>query len=159
MTTLDQYINGLFKLVSLDDFIYDMIGIMEPRLLELIKTRLYRYGLDGDGNLIGEYTESSKARKKELRQLATHITLRNTGKFYKGMYAEMDGGTLLIDSTDSKTEMLTGVYGEAILGLTEQEQEWLIDNIIDIELQKYVNSLGDQISGGPDASGEAFSAT
>lgn len=159
MTTLDKYISDLEKLADLESFLIDLFIKYEGSIVGMIKNRLYQTGLDGKYNLIGHYTEASAAEKRNKNQRASFITLRDTGDFYAGMYAEYDGGELVTDSTDSKRNMLVAEYGEDILALTEQEQEAIIDHYIDIGLQKHIDKLGQQISGGPDGSGELFSTT
>jgi hypothetical protein len=146
-TTLDKYISDLEnKGANLDKFLRDTIAKNESKIVGFIRTRLYQTGYDGDGNLIGYYTASTEAKKRDNNQRASHITLRDTGDFYRGMFAEYRPGQVFISSSDRKTPELISEYGDGILELTELEQEIVMDTMIEAELIKYINELGNIVS-------------
>ena len=56
--------------------------------------------------------------------------LHNTGAFYRGIYAQMTGNEIEMNSTDEKTDDLTGKYGPFIFGLFDTFLSKLSDFIL-----------------------------
>lgn len=149
MTYLDEYIEDLLNISkNLDKFVADTIAKNEGRIVGLIKNRLYQRGVDGDGKSLGSYSPGYEALKRKEGKRASHITLRDEGDFYKGIFAKFKDGIFSTGSTDSKTPSLVQRYGEGILKLNEQEQNLLIDRIIEQALQEHIRELGIIISAG-----------
>lgn len=63
------------------------------------------------------YTRLTVAYKKRKGQPADRVTLRDTGDFYKGIYAKLEGTSITVGSTDDKAKLLEEKYGEEIFGL------------------------------------------
>jgi hypothetical protein len=100
-----------------------------------------KMGLKSDGERIGKYRSKPYAEKKNsMNGLAGmgNVDLILTGAFEKGIFAQSEGDTLEIGSTDTKTEMLTTKYGEEIFGLMD-------DSIQDVTpiLQKEFNKIAE----------------
>lgn len=114
----------------------------EGFILGMLKFRLFNFGTDGNNELIGggEYSPKTIARKKKVGQKTSVITLRDKGIFYNSMFLETDGVTYEISSKDPKAARLVDSYGESILDLTLKQQDDLIENIVDPELQKYLDA-------------------
>ena len=147
MSSLSNYSNDLQKIAdNLDYYIKKIIIDNEGKILSMLKLRLFNTGTDAKGNLITpEYSENTLIRKKSKGQRASFVTLRDVGDFYAGMFVNYTNNELFISSKDNKTEILIEKYGPDILGLNLQEQEVLIQNIIEPEIQKILNSLSNQI--------------
>jgi hypothetical protein len=143
--TIEQYANGLAKLRDTLPAKVDEILMKNSNFITgMLKLRLYNYGQDGDYEQIGFYSPKTQELKKKKGQKTTFITLRDTGSFYAGMYLESKNGEYKIDSTARQTQMLIAEYGPEILQLTYKQQTDIINNIINPELQKYIDeSLGD----------------
>ena len=80
-------------------------------------------GIDSFGEpIIPEYSTDTIRRKgkKSPRQPTDRVTLKDTGKFYKGIKGEIKDQKITVTSRDLKTEMLKGKYGDKILGLTDE---------------------------------------
>lgn len=147
MEELDAYIQSLIDLdANLDDFLEQSIERNEGKIVRMIRERLYQTGVSGDGTFLGYYTDSTEAKKKDDNQRSSHITLRDTGGFYKGMFADLGDGYLIISSDAPQTEELISRFGEGILELNKYEQEIVMDTMIEADLIKYINSLGDYLS-------------
>lgn len=137
--TITQYIAKLAKLEKdLIPFVQSILEKNEKIILGMIKLRLYNRGIDGDGNkILPDYQPSTIASKKEDGQKTSHVTLRDTGSFYNSLFLTYKRGLLQIDSMSDKKSPLVSKYGPAILDLTEQEHENIINNIITPEINKW----------------------
>ena len=141
---IDNYILKLQNLKNILPTEIDRILLSkQSHIVGLLKARLYNQGTDGDGNLIGHYAKGTLASKKANNQKTSFITLRDTGHWYNAMYLESKNGEYLIDSSDRKTAMLIEIYGDSILDLTIQQQEYLVSQVIEPELQKLLDEFGD----------------
>ncbi len=111
----------------------------EGLITGMLKLRLYNQGTDGNYDLIGYYSPKTIVHKKAEGKKYSFITLRDSGDFYAGMYLESENGNYRIDSRDSVTPELIDKYGESILELTPKQQIDVINNIINPELQKFID--------------------
>ncbi len=145
MREINNYINTLVKIENqLPEIIEDIILKNQGKILSLIKQRVWNFGIDADGNLIiPSYKDITIEIKKFEGKRSSHVTLRDTGNFWKGVYLFVEENMLFVDSKDPKTPSLIEKYGESILGLTIQEQNILIYEIIEPEIQKRLNQLPD----------------
>ena len=55
--------------------------------------------------------------KQQKGQPWNRVTLKDTGAFYNGIYADPQGDKMFIDSRDSKSNALQEKYGDTVLGL------------------------------------------
>lgn len=140
--SLNRYILNLSQFeIKLPDLIREIVKSKAGMLVGMVKLRLYQYGVDGSGKEITPtYAASTIKRKKEKGQRASHVTLRDEGLFYKGFYIELEGDTIVLNSSDSKTSYLIDKYGNAILEFTVQEQE-LIFSIIETGIEQKLATL------------------
>jgi len=140
--TLENYIANLQTLKSeLPEKVDKIIMKNQAFIVGMLKQRLYMYGTDGNYDLIGQYSKRTKEIKKANNQKSSFITLKDSGRWYAAMYIDSNNGEYIIDSKDWKTPLLIEVYGESILELTFKQQDDIIKNIIEPELQKYINSI------------------
>lgn len=141
MSTLSQYIRNLDVLENdLHEVINSILKKNQGKILSMIKLRLYRRGIDGSGNKITPfYADETVFRKKAKGQTKSHVTLRDKGNFYKGMYLTYSKGIITIYSKDFKTPFLEEKYGSNILALTKQEQEIIVDTMIEPGIFKEIN--------------------
>ncbi len=106
-------------------------------VLDLIRQdQLFKQGIDGDGDIIGYYSEYTEMLNPE-KVAGTHFTLFDSGEFYKSFilyiyenYIEVDANPIKINEKGEK-ENLFWKYGENIIALTEESldklrQEFLI---------------------------------
>ena len=108
-----------------------------------IKDRLWGTGLDADNSLIGggTYAPSTIEDKKKKGVPYGHFTLQDKGDFYKGMFIHSKDANANISSEDSKKNQLIEDYGEAILDLNEIEQDYVVDVIIEQQIEKAINKI------------------
>ena len=107
-----------------------------------LQDRLFHEGYDGNGSDLVEYSLSYKAFKKDKGATYTHITLFNNGDFYDKMFLTSSFGDIEIFSKDSKTsEILNMFSGFDIFGLTFEEQNILLINVVDPGVQELIDKL------------------
>ena len=92
--------------------------------------QLFDEGIDSDGNSLGRYADFTIELKKEAGQRFDHITLLDTGKFYKSFKITVSKGGFFIDADPVKEKSnLFDNFGEEILGLTKENLQIVIDAI------------------------------
>lgn len=100
--------------------------------------QLEEYGVDRDNVSLGDYSNITKAIKIQKGQRYDHVTLKDTGSFYDSFAVIVDknGFTIVADDVAFYDRPLTEVYGLEILGLTDENEKWLAEFIID-KYQEY----------------------
>lgn len=99
--------------------------------LDLIRQdQLFKQGIDGDGDIIGTYSEYTEMMNPE-KVAGTPFTLFDTGEFYKSFvlyiyknYIEVDANPIKINDKGEK-ENLFWKYGENIIALTGESLDKL----------------------------------
>jgi len=88
--------------------------------------QLYNKGIDSLGEKVGggEYRPLTIAIKKHKGQRYDHFTLKDTGAFYDSWVVKVDRDGLILDADDSSfyDKPLFEVYGEDVLGLTDENK-------------------------------------
>lgn len=142
MSVIEEYIEDLIILEStLEAEVHKIILDNSGIILSWIKQRLWNFGIDASGkSIFPEYTPLSLKLKKEAGKRSSHVTLRDEGGFYDGMFVDIVNNGIIISSTDVKTSLLITKYGSDILGLTIDEQEKLINIIIEPKIQLLINN-------------------
>lgn len=98
--------------------------------------QLFEQGIDSLGSSLGEYSPatiegtSNFLGKKEKGQRFDHITLLDTGEFYKSFKIKVQNGGFLIEADPRKEDgNLFDDFGKEILGLTDENLQIVIDAI------------------------------
>lgn len=124
---------------NMDAYIKDIVIKNQGTLLGQIKLRLFNKSEDAYGNKLGPLAESTKKRKKREGKRASFVTLRDSGDWYASMFIDFKDGSILVDASDWKTDLLEDIYGEGILGLSDKETELFVDSTLEPELEKLVD--------------------
>lgn len=116
-----------FRRVAIEWIVARTLDVHRDDVVRLNRQQL-QAGTNADGSLIRPFYKPLTVRiKKAKGQPADRVTLRDTGSFYGGMYAQRTAGGLLeVSSTDDKTEALQDKYGDQIFGLSEASREQLV---------------------------------
>jgi hypothetical protein len=142
MDSINDYINKLEGLGNnLEDIAVKEILKNKGRLVGKIKLRLYQHGMKGDGNYLPDYSYATVQYKASNRQVSTHMTLRDTGDWYKGMFMSNTGNKIFVSSRDEKHDELISIWGQSIVEFTESEQDEIIDSIVEPRIVKEINKL------------------
>ena len=94
------------------------------------KEQLLNEGIRSDGSEIGEYTPYTKQLKSEKGQRIDHITLNDTGEFYKSfkIVPSKKGFKITANPNKDDTNLFTE-FGVDIVGLTKESVFKLLDFI------------------------------
>lgn len=126
----------------------DILSENTDAIVALDKEQMF-HGLHGQGGQIGRYKDPEYAADKYEQNPAAgfgQVDLRLTGSFYDKMYARMNGSTLEISSTDSKTDKLAKKYGNAIFKLNVPSKNVLRKDILQPNLvHRFAEKTGAQL--------------
>lgn len=147
--SIDSYISYLNKTTKeLEGVVKKSILKNKTKILGIIRNRLYQTGVDGNGKKLrpaySQYTILKKKNKKP-KQRTSHVTLRDTGNFYKSMIIEVVGNDLVINATAYTYPLLKDKYGPDILKLSDNELNFIIDSFIEPDVNKFLNSFNGEI--------------
>ena len=122
---------------AIDQDIKDMIIQMNT------EDQLEEQGIDSLGRALGEYAPFTIQEKIEKGQRYDHITLKDTGAFYDSWVVSVNAGAILLDADDTSLydEPLFTVWGEDVLGLTEENLAYLQEAIIERYIEIISNEL------------------
>ena len=82
--------------------------------------QLFEQGIDSKGDELGTYSAYTKSIKQTKGQRTDHITLKDTGEFYKSFRVVLNGSSIQIVANPIKDDTnLFREYGIDIVGLTE----------------------------------------
>lgn len=120
----NKFIMWLFRNKEFKDFI---VKLNTDR-------QLYEMGVDALGRSLGEYSQATIfgtvnfEGKIDKGQRYDHVTLNDTGKFYESFrVTKTSEGFKITAKTIKENTDLLSVWGEDILGLTEESLQMLID--------------------------------
>src|SRR5688500_10605132 len=101
-------------------------------------------GVRADGSEITPtYSNLTIEIKRSKGQPTDRVTLRDTGKFYRGIRSEVIGDKIVTESTDDKNEKLVKKYGKKIFGLGDQyKREYLKEHLNPLFRKKIHSELG-----------------
>jgi len=131
MGDIGKTINKFLKL----DFTKEIVKILNSKkvrdkVIFMQQQRLFETGKDSEGASLGSYSPFTVVIKQSKGQRTDHITLRDTGEFYKSMTFHATETELVFDADAQKDDdNLFDDFGIDILGLTEKNKENLIELI------------------------------
>ena len=117
--TLSQFYTKVKQLDS-DKIVTDTMEEAAPLITDMQKEQMLS-GKNREGKKSGRYRNPSYARMKNAMNPIPGLgvpDLRLTGEFYLGVYTEIRGDKVILDSTDEKTPALALRFGESIFGLS-----------------------------------------
>ena len=98
---------------------------LSPDIVEANREQLMK-GLDADDNPISPAYSPYTRHVKASKGLPTDkVTLFDTGAFHEGIFSEVQGDEIIIDSKDPKSDGLKERYGERIFGIGSEATESL----------------------------------
>ena len=141
-TALDIKLKEVKLLKEVEAWLYAFDKEVQDYVLYYLlqKTQLIDKGVDEFGNVIGRYsslTEEINPNKKT----GTPYTFLDTGEFFNSMFIKVMNDGFEIDGDGNKTNFLGTIdlfeiYGDRIIGLTEQSMDAL-RNEIKIRMIRY----------------------
>lgn len=127
--------------------IRELIIQNEDYIVSLNKDQLNNEGINSQGVEIASYAPyapSTVARKIRKHQPFDRVTLRDTGRFQAGFHLVVTPKTFRVTSRDRKTEELVDKYGPYIFGLTSENRNRLIQEVLMPALSDYMIKILDQ---------------
>ncbi len=117
---------------KVEKFVDDWMKRNAPAIVETNIHQLYEQGVDSEGKPTGEYSESTIKRKKAKGQKYDHITLKDTGTFYRTIRLNPEGKNRFEITTDYDVwkKGLQKRWPKA-LGLTEENMKGLVEQLTD----------------------------
>jgi hypothetical protein len=95
--------------------------------------QLYNQGVDSRGVSLGDYTAYTKSLKQQKGERYDHITLKDTGEFYKSFRIIFTGDALQIIANPIKDDTnLFKEFGIDIVGLTEDSMSVVITKALQL---------------------------
>lgn len=95
--------------------------------------QLYNQGVDSRGVSLGDYTAYTKSLKQQKGERYDHITLKDTGEFYKSFRIIFTGDALQIIANPIKDDTnLFKEFGIDIVGLTEYSMSVVITKALQL---------------------------
>lgn len=144
MRTIESFFNDLKEFeVNVDKYVQTFIKKDKNYILGRLKRRLYTQGLDSANSRIGYYKNLTKLFKKAKGQQSAFVTLLDTGAWYKSMDIHLFGGEIYITAEPEKTAILEKKYSNRILGLTSEDEEWVVTEILDRRIQEELDKIED----------------
>ena len=137
---LKRLLNNVQKLDETQAWFFSIDREVQDEIIRLNTIdQLYDRGIDSDEQSLGEYHPITQAYKISVGERYDHVTLKDTGAFYDSFRIEIDarGFNIVADDEAFYDRPLTEVYGLEILGLTQENTEWLGAFIKD-KYQEYV---------------------
>lgn len=135
----------VLKKVDIESIAASTIEDNTDVIADLNATQLSQ-GLRADGSeTLPSYsgtTIQSKRGKPGLSGVSDRVTLFDTGSFYKGLYAAVQGTEIEYGSTDSKADKLQEKYSTSkgsIFGLNEDSKDELVTGYLEPDWQKKIN--------------------
>lgn len=127
---------------GLQDEILRILADMEGTFTDWQRDRLF-HGFYANGEpIVPPYTNFTIRIKASKGQETDRVTLLDTGAFYAGIFAKVEGEELVIDSTDGKSGDLKEKYGDDIFGLLNEEKAESMEMTSDAMCRYVKNIVG-----------------
>ena len=127
---------------GLQDEILRILADMEGTFTDWQRDRLF-HGFYANGEpIVPPYTNFTIRIKASKGQETDRVTLLDTGAFYAGIFAKVEGEELVIDSTDGKSGDLKEKYGDDIFGLLKEEKAESMEMTSDAMCRYVKNIVG-----------------
>lgn len=146
LSTLQGVVNRLKAFRDdLPKMVEDVVASKEDDIVSAVADdQLYRKGIDGREVEImsyAPYAPRTIAKKRRKGQPTNRVTLRDTGRFHRGMKLVFSDDGFYVTSDDSKTEKLKTKYGDAILMPTHQNLKLILRDPIRKEFIKRLKGI------------------
>lgn len=129
MEVLEKYLKLFIRLEkNAFKMVFDTSEVKDKIIYLNTIEQLFERGIDSDGDsLRPDYSPNTVIFKQEKGQRYDHVTLNDTGVFYDSFVVTVGKDFFLIDADPQKDETnLLDIYGQDVLGLTEQSKEEII---------------------------------
>lgn len=126
-----------FQSVDVESAIEDAFRETEDAYADQNAAQMFEGLRSDETEITPDYTDLTIQIKEEKGQPTDRVTLKDTGAFYKGLYADLQGTTIIVASSDSKSEKLEEKYGKTIFTLDpDHKREYIFGPFLQALLPK-----------------------
>lgn len=143
-TRINKMLNAAKEISEVAAWRFSMDNDVQEEIIRMNTIdQLYEEGIDSLNRPIGDYSPVTVMFKRETGQRYDHVTLNDEGDFYRSWSVEISDDSFTIDADDTgKYDVpLFDVWGVDVLGLTDENMEWLKKMI----LEKYIEYVRRQL--------------
>lgn len=139
--------NLLDKVASLDPdkiWLFSVDKDVQDEIIRInTEDQLEEFGIDSKGRQLGSYAQTTISYKRQKGQRYDHVTLKDTGKFYNSFNIRVNVNEIVLDADDSTyyDVPLFDVWGVDVLGLTDENMEYIKKMILENYIQYIYNEL------------------
>ena len=130
-------LHNKLKNIPIEGLLEEAAAITRQAAVELQKEQLYEGKTNEDKPIEPDYTDYTKVLKSNKGQPYDRVTLKDTGKFYANIFAEVEDLGILFVSDDAKTPALVEKY-KGIFGLGPQKKDIYVKQHLKPVLQQQV---------------------
>jgi hypothetical protein len=145
-TVLYQKLGKLIPFLEFQLFkiVFDVPNVKQMIIEMNTQEQLFQKGVDSKGvplmDIGGDYADVTKGYKSRDNQPYDHITLKDTGDFYRSWTVRILADTIFIEADTIKDgDDLRQRWGNDILGLTDESKQKLINYAIGKYRQHILN--------------------
>jgi hypothetical protein len=120
--TIDKLYNNSQK-INLQQLRDEVLMSIDHVIIDTITEQQLQLGVDAKGNSLPTYAPGNYSEYKNQKNPNSggRYDLKDTGDFYSGLFQELTGDAIVIDSTDSKNDIIKDMMeGYDYLGLTSE---------------------------------------
>ena len=129
-TVLGDLLRALQRMNEADAWSSAVNKAVLDEIARLVTEDQLASGIDGLGRELGDYAPLSIQIRRDLGLQTSFIDLNLTGEFYDSITANLTRDSIEIDGEGQKPDQnLFTVFGEDILRLTEENLQFIIDQI------------------------------
>jgi len=140
-TDLKETLNKAINLDYDEAFVASVNERVKREIIRLnTEEQLFKRGIDSLGVSLGIYSDFTIPKKQADNLPFGHVTLFQEGDFYKSFRVFLDSSLNIIieaDGAEKDDKDLRDVYGEDIIGLTDEHLQIII-NMIAENIQEFV---------------------
>ena len=129
-TVLGDLLRALQRINEADAWASAVNKAVLDEIARLVTEDQLASGIDGLGRELGDYAPLSIQIRRDLGLQTSFIDLNLTGEFYDSITANLTRDSIEIDGEGQKPDQnLFTVFGDDIVGLTEENLQFIIEQI------------------------------
>jgi len=136
-TAIDKMLTKAQNISEVAAWLFSVDREVQTEIIRLnTEDQLEESGIDSLGNILGEYSPVTVMLKRLKGDRFDHITLKDEGDFHESFTVQVVSDGWVVDAVDTGKydRPLFDVYGVDVLGLTDENLEFIKEMI----LEKYI---------------------
>ena len=142
-TRIDKLLDALIDANSDKMWFFAINKDVQNEIIRMnTEDQLEKDGIDSLGRSLGSYSPLTIMYKKMKGQRYDHVTLKDTGEFYNSWRVTVTVNEVGFDADDQKDDTaLFEVYGVDVLGLTDENMQYLKEMIVENYIKFLLNEI------------------